>query len=99
LLRNYQPENEYGPFLPDGSVNWVHLCAIRHVISAHLVDIDDDIDEEIDNRNLLTSLAFTHICLPQNVDLDLEQDWAGITGTWTVAFCFCDHRELLREWN
>lgn len=98
LLRNYLPENEYGPFMPDGTVNWVHLCAIRHVISAHLLTIDDESNwEEFDNKNLMMSLAFTQTILPKDVDLDVEQDWAGITGTWTVAFCFCDHRQLIRE--
>jgi hypothetical protein len=99
LLRNYLPENEYGPFMRDGTVNWVHLCAIRHVVSSHLMDIDEDTHEEVEYRNFPISLAFTQICLPQSVDLDWERDWVGLTGTWTVAFCFCDHRELLREWS
>jgi len=98
LLRNYLPENDYGPFMPDGSVNWIHLCAIRHVVSSHLMDIDEDTHEDIENINFPISLSFTQICLPQDVDLDWERDWAGLTGSWTVAFCFCDHRELLREW-
>ncbi|KAH6912817.1 hypothetical protein BKA70DRAFT_1184121 [Coprinopsis sp. MPI-PUGE-AT-0042] len=24
-----------------------------------------------------------------------DRDWAGVEGEWIVAFCFCDHRELL----
>ena len=26
-----------------------------------------------------------------------ENDWAGVAGLWQIAFCYCDHRELIRE--
>ncbi len=91
-LRNYRPENDYGPFEEDGRVDWVHMRAIHHVVSTHLVDLD-----EFKDGNFPMRLSFTQICLPEGVDLDTEMDWAGITGSWNVSFCFCDHRELLSE--
>ena len=98
LLRNYFPENQYGPFMPDGTVNWVHLRAIRHVISAQRLNkMHKNAYEGIDDIPFPMSLAFTQIRLPQDEDLDRERDWAGITGTWAIGFCFCDHRKLLRK--
>jgi hypothetical protein len=32
VMRNYQPENEYGPLLFDGAVNWEHMQALHHVV-------------------------------------------------------------------
>jgi hypothetical protein len=92
-LRNYRPENEYGPFEEDGSVDWVHVRAIHHVVATHLVDLDEFKEGRFPMR-----MCATQICVPGGgVDLDREMDWAGITGSWNVSFCFCDHRELLSE--
>ncbi|KDR83208.1 hypothetical protein GALMADRAFT_113420 [Galerina marginata CBS 339.88] len=93
-LRNYSPENEYGPLLPTGEVNWEHVQALHHVVSMHLVDLSGD--EDFMFAIFPMSLPFTQIGVPENVVLDEEKDWAGVAGSWTVHFCFCDHRDLLR---
>jgi len=94
LLRNYLPENEYGPFHANGTVNWEHIQAIHHVVSTHLVDLEEN--EEFEYAIFQMSMPFTQIVIPEGVVLDQEEDWAGVTGSWDVSFCFCDHRELLR---
>ena len=40
-LRYYSFENNFGPYLPDGSgrVNWVHLQAIHRVFAMHFIDL------------------------------------------------------------
>ena len=35
-MRNYQPENDYGPFLSNGAVNWEHMQALHHVVSMQI---------------------------------------------------------------
>lgn len=101
-MRHYTWDNEFGPFLMDGSgrVNWVHLQAIHHVMSMHLVPQTFS-EEPEEGQSAFTifpmSLPFCQTFIPQGLVLDQEKDWAGVAGVWTCAFCFCDHRELLRK--
>lgn len=92
-LRNYRWDNEFGPFDEKGCVNWVHVRAVHHTVSMHVVDLQEDEDFEFAIFPL--SIPFTQIVIPEGVDLDEEEDWAGVAGLWRVSFCFCDHRELL----
>lgn len=94
-LRNYRSDNIYGPFDADGHVNWVHVQALHHVVSMHIVDLQED--DNFEFAIFPMSLPYTQPVISHTRDLDLEEDWAGVTGTWTVSFCFCDHRELLRK--
>jgi len=99
-LRNYRPQNDFGPFLlgdpssTEGlSVNWVHVQALHHVMSMHSVELNED--DEFDFIVYRMSLPYTQIIIPPGVDLDSEEDWAGVEGKWKISFCFCDHRELI----
>ncbi|KAF9013076.1 hypothetical protein BDQ17DRAFT_1342684 [Cyathus striatus] len=96
-MRKYTAENEYGPFHPDRSVDWVHVQMIHHAVSMHIVDTNE-IGEGTEFEYFLfpMSLPSTQIILEDGVDLDTDKDWAGVTGRWAVSFCFCDHRELLK---
>jgi len=90
-VRNYGPDTKYGPFTENGDVNWVHVQALHHVMSMHLISLKED--EDFDFVIFPMSLPFT-----QTVVLDDSndgKDWAGITGSWVVSFCFCDHRDLM----
>ena len=93
-MRNYHPDNQHGPFLLDGAVDWEHMQALHHVVSMHLVDLRDDGDEH--EYTVLLSLPFTQIVIPNDIPEE-ESDWAGVTGAWAVSFCFCDHGDLLSE--
>jgi hypothetical protein len=74
-----------------GRVNWEHLKAVHHVVSIHVVE--DDEPESLERFPM--SLAFTQIvAAPVEGEVAVEGDWAGVTGTWHCAFCFCDHRVL-----
>ncbi|PPQ71334.1 hypothetical protein CVT25_001632, partial [Psilocybe cyanescens] len=92
-LPNYRPETEYGPFFSTGEVNWEHMQAIHHVVSMHLVDLQDEAEFKFPIFPL--SLPFIQSTIPPEVVLDEESDWAGVAGPWSVSFCFCDHRDLL----
>jgi hypothetical protein len=92
-LRNYRWDNEFGPFLMDGSgrVNWVHVKALHHAVSMQTVDFINAQDHATFPMSLLNTQAW----IPEGMDLDNERDWAGLSGLWRCSFSFCDHRELL----
>ncbi|KIM40988.1 hypothetical protein M413DRAFT_72451 [Hebeloma cylindrosporum] len=93
-MRNYHPDNKYGPFLSDGGVDWVHMQALHHVVSMHMVSLMED--EEFEFAVFPLSLPYTQIVIPREVPDEEKDDWAGVNGVWAVSFCFCDHRDLLR---
>jgi len=94
-MRNYRPENDYGPLFSNGSVNWDHMQALHHVVSMHLVDMED---EGFKYRVYPMSLLQTQTVLPAvpGEGENVNNDWVGLEGEWVVSFCFCDHRDLLR---
>ncbi|KAF7791513.1 hypothetical protein EIP86_002529 [Pleurotus ostreatoroseus] len=87
-MRNYRETNQWGPFKKDGSgeVDWVHLKAIHHVMSMHIVLLAPSLGSQ---TLIPLSLPFCQPCLPPELDLDTMQDWAGIEGFWRCSFCFC----------
>lgn len=93
-MRNYRWDNAFGPFDGHECVNWVHVQALHHVVSMHIVDLKED--EEFEFAIFPMSLPFTQIVMPGGVNPDEVEDWAGVEGLWRVSFCFCDHRDLLR---
>ncbi|KAI0667709.1 hypothetical protein C8Q78DRAFT_1052179 [Trametes maxima] len=95
-MRNYKYDNDFGPFVMDGSgcVNWVHVRAIHHVMSMHIVPATEE-TESAEYNLFPMSMPWTQSILPNAMDLDAEQDWAGVAGKWQCSFCFVDHRELL----
>jgi len=97
-LKNYRPEREYGPFLETGETNWEHIQAIHHVMSMHLVDLQEDEDDSNFTISLM-SMPFIQSNISEEINLEEENDWAAVGGSWTVSFCFCDHRDLLSEWQ
>ncbi|TCD68516.1 hypothetical protein EIP91_010572 [Steccherinum ochraceum] len=95
-MRNYKPENEFGPFLPDrsGRVNWEHVLYLQHVMSMHI--LPQGIPERADAFTIFPlSLPYCQSLIPMEMNLDEEEDWAGLEGDWHCSFAFCDHRELL----
>ncbi|KAJ3744490.1 hypothetical protein DFH05DRAFT_1525539 [Lentinula detonsa] len=103
-MRHYNWANEFGPFLPTstegsgiGRVNWVHMRHIHHSITMHMLELADDAAFEVVIYPL--SFPYTQIIIPEGIDLDQEEDWAGVNGVWTVSFCFVDHSLLLRYNN
>lgn len=97
-FRNYNWENHFGPFLPDGSgkVNWIHMQALHHVVSRHILDLGDS-DLEQDCMFIFPlSMPFCQPIIPEvEENSNILEDWAGVAGPWTCSYCFCDHRELL----
>ncbi|KIK61784.1 hypothetical protein GYMLUDRAFT_224887 [Collybiopsis luxurians FD-317 M1] len=105
LFRNYNWGNEFGPFLPSsaegggvGKVNWIHIKHIHHVITMHLIEFAEE-GQVFQVVIYPLSFPYTQIVIPDGIDLDQEEDWAGVNGVWLVSFCFVDHSLLLRYNN
>lgn len=95
-LRHHTPQRSYGPFMPDGSkrVDWIFILMFVFDLGMLLVDLDDK------NTQLYfcpMGLLFSQSIIPQELDLDKEDDWAGIEGLWSVRYGFMDHREFIRK--
>ncbi|KIJ54724.1 hypothetical protein M422DRAFT_41959 [Sphaerobolus stellatus SS14] len=87
-LRQYNDANDYGPFLQDGSyrVHWKHVFMIQEVIGMNIMEFMPE------DQRLLLPMNMKSTQRPKEMPI---KDWAGVTGTWEVIFCFCDHRDLL----
>jgi F-box-like len=96
-MRNYHYDNNFGPYMSDGSgrINWVHLYAIHRTIAKHLVDLQEG--ELFACPPIPISVPYCQSIIPSGLDLSKERDWAGIEGPWHCTFSFVDHRELLRK--
>ncbi|KAF7980623.1 hypothetical protein HWV62_37414 [Athelia sp. TMB] len=81
-FRKYNWENNFGPFFPDGSgmVDWVHMQALHHVVSMHILDLgENEIDEDFIFTVFPMSLPFCQPIIAEGEDLDSIEDWAGIS--------------------
>lgn len=124
-MRHYRLNTGFGPFMlgedveedDQGSellVNWVHVQAIHHVMSMHLVN--ERLEEFTTRKEAKTgsdeyelkhfmfihyplSLPYCQTVISDGLDLDSELDWAGVEGLWRCYFCYFDHRELLCEYS
>lgn len=98
-LRHYSWLNHFGPFHMDGSgrVNWIHMRALHHVVSMHVVDLGDN--EEFIFTVFPMSLSFCQPIIPEGMDLDQERDWAGVAGYWSCTYCFIPHELLMGEYS
>ncbi|KAF9479735.1 hypothetical protein BDN70DRAFT_672095 [Pholiota conissans] len=89
-LRNYQPQNKWGPFKTDGSVNWIHVEHLIDVISLNIRELPGSWAStrppsilDVHKRPLMLS-----------ADVGSANDWAGVEGTWRRYVCFMDYRDL-----
>ncbi|KAA1474744.1 hypothetical protein DENSPDRAFT_866612 [Dentipellis sp. KUC8613] len=113
-MSHYTFANGFGPYLAedeekregatadDGQglrVNWVHVQALHHDVSMHLVNLTED--DPFEYAIYPMSMPYCQSLIPESVDMETTRDWAGIEGLWHCAFCFIDHRELLlyNNWN
>lgn len=99
-LSHYNQNNEYGPFMTDGSgnVDWELMLAVQHVMSMHVVP--RRLFETVPRNAYIgspMSLPFSNSVIEKDLQLDNVPDWAGIEGKWECGFCFCDYRDLLGE--
>lgn len=93
-LRNYRPDNSWGPYLVDGKINWVHIEALINVILYNLTTIPKPHASSSApphpplGLDALKAYSAPGTC-PSKVD-----DWAGVEGTWRRYVSFMDYRDL-----
>jgi len=89
-------------------VNWAHLRHIHHVFNMNYLErvADTEFLQITSARplqfDLVRPMNISHIradsaptSLP-GIGYGSDKDWAGVEGRWSCAFCFCDHRVLIR---
>lgn len=87
-LRNYRRDNDYGPFLRGGKINWVHVEAIVNVIAMNL----DELPKSWKHIRPSVGLEKTRAYSAHGSDLRAPEDWAGVEGSWRRYVCFMDYR-------
>jgi len=83
---DYTPTTLFGPFLPNGDVDWVLLKAVHHLVSMHIAPKDL---EKSPSFHYQMSMPLIQIVKPDGVDFDTAEDWAGVSGVWEVSYCVC----------
>jgi hypothetical protein len=90
-LGNYRRDNDYGPFLGRGQINWVQAEAIVNVIQTNLMDLRDIWMDRRPPVGLEATRAYS-VAGARN---RLSVDWACVEGTWRRFVCFMDYRCVL----
>ena len=86
-LRNYGHENNWGPFLCGGQVNWIHVESIIIVVLRNLVPVPHPLTPPLGLHAARMYSAPGSLACKQT-------DWAGIEGTWARYVCFVDYRSV-----
>ena len=87
-LRNYRRDNDYGPFLRGGKINWVHVEAIVNVITMNLGELPKSWKHIRPSVGLEKTRAYS----AHGSDVRAPEDWAGVEGSWRRYVCFMDYR-------
>lgn len=90
-LRNYRRDNEYGPYLRGGQVNWVHAEAIVNVIQMNLAELHS---VWLDTRPPV-GLEATRMYSAPDATAHSAEDWACVEGSWRRHVCFMDYRYVI----
>ncbi|KAJ6574732.1 hypothetical protein B0H19DRAFT_1125509 [Mycena capillaripes] len=93
-LRNYNADNSWGPYLPDGKkVNWVHMDSIINVITTNLREqhFYPISPTETVPRPPVGLQAIRAYSAPGDYT---GRDWAGVEGDWLRYVSFMDYRDL-----
>jgi len=92
-LRNYRRDNDYGPFLCRGQINWVQAEAIVIVIQTNLMDLHDLWMDTCPPVGLEATRTYSVTGAANR----LSADWACVEGTWRRYVCFLDYRYVLLQ--
>jgi len=81
---------DFGPFRPDGNINWQLLEAVGSLMGHNLPRL------ALRDRDRTTFPRGLRYVLPHRIPIDpaLPGDWAGITGSWLGTYGFLDYRQL-----
>ncbi|KAE9395927.1 hypothetical protein BT96DRAFT_1042571 [Gymnopus androsaceus JB14] len=92
-IRNYKPINQWGPFLDDGSVNWLHIEHLANVVLINLRELPPLWATTIPPLGLENTRAYSA------PGPHCDTDWAGVEGTWRRYVCFMDYRYVSNHYS
>lgn len=81
-------ENDYGPFVPDGNVDWRRLEAVVSVSTRHF-------SRAVQSRLTLPQGFQYSVPHLTKVDPGFPEDWAGVTGSWCGTYVFLNWENLM----
>ncbi|KAF8058236.1 hypothetical protein FPV67DRAFT_1524606 [Lyophyllum atratum] len=88
-VRNYGGRN-WGPFLPDDTVDWIHM---EHIINVIVMNLRELPGMWSTIKPPLGLAAIRPYSAP-STGLESSLDWAGVEGTWRRYVSFMDFRDL-----
>ncbi|GLB36510.1 hypothetical protein LshimejAT787_0307980 [Lyophyllum shimeji] len=88
-VRNY-PGSNWGPFLPDGTADWIHIEHLVNVIVMNLRELPGMWSRI---KPPLGLAAIRPYSVPSNGS-EQPRDWARVEGTWRRYVSFMDFRDL-----
>jgi hypothetical protein len=86
-IRNYRWDNDYGPYLAVGQINWIHVESLLNIVQMRLMELDD---VWMDTRPPV-GLEATRAYSVTGASNRAPNDWACIEGTWRRVVCFLDY--------
>jgi hypothetical protein len=86
--RNYRHDNNYGPYLVGGQVDWVQAQALVNVIQTKLMKMRDVWMDTRPPVGLEATRAYSVMGAANRT----MADWACVEGTWRRIVCFMDYR-------
>jgi hypothetical protein len=90
-LRNYCRDNNYGPYLVGGQVDWVQAEALVNVIQMNLMELHNVWKDTRPSVGLEATRAYSVTGAANRA----SADWACVAGTWRRIVCFLDYRYAL----
>ncbi|KAK7054209.1 F-box domain-containing protein [Favolaschia claudopus] len=81
-VRNYTPDTLWGPYLPNGEVNWKHVHAIVDVVASNLRELSPEDHIARPPTGFEMTRAFS---APGDFS---GRDWAGVEGKYIFVFCY-----------
>jgi len=94
-LRHYNAENNWGPYLPDGSVNWVHIEHLINVVSLNIRELPGNWALTRPPSCISIARPFT----PPGSSLHPVVDWAGVEGTFFASDIKSSHCAFAGTWR
>ncbi|KAK8844022.1 hypothetical protein IAR55_006815 [Kwoniella newhampshirensis] len=100
--KNYQEKNDWGPFHPDGKVDWTLVDAISSVMMSNAKEV---LDSEDDGswREAIHPMSFgveavrgwgyEHLQRPADLPDGEIWDWADVQGLWCGSYAFLDYAD------
>jgi hypothetical protein len=87
-LRNYRRDNNYGPYLVNSQINWIHAESLVNIVQMNLKELHGVWMDTRPPVGLEAARAYSVTGATNRA----PEDWACVEGTWRRFVCFMDYR-------